>query len=83
MYFCSMKLTLAQMNPGRIGIVLDITPSHVSTKLLELGFVSGSEVEVVFQAPLKDPIAVDINGSIISLRLEEAATILIEEKFLL
>lgn len=77
-----MQLSLAQMKLGGKGIVLDITPSHISTKLLELGFVSGSEVEVVFQAPFKDPIAVDLNGSMISLRLEEAATIFIEEKIL-
>jgi Fe2+ transport system protein FeoA len=70
------------MKIGGKGVILEVTPSHISTKLLELGFISGSEIEVVFKAPLKDPIAVDLNGSMISLRLEEASTILIEEKFL-
>ena len=73
-------MSLAQMKLGGRGIVLDIAPSHLSAKLIELGFVSGSIVEVVFQAPLRDPIAVDLNGCLISLRLDEAINVLVEEE---
>ena len=74
-----MIRTLAQLNPGNKVKILSITSNHITAKLLELGFISGSEVEVVFRAPLKDPIAVELNGCIISLRLDEAVNILIEE----
>ena len=74
-----MTRTLAQLNPGNKGKILSITSNHISAKLLELGFISGSEVEVLFRAPLKDPIAVELNGCIISLRLDEAVNIIIEE----
>lgn len=74
-----MHRTLAQLHPGNRGKISDINSSHISAKLLELGFITGSEVEVVFRAPLKDPIAVELNGCLISLRLDEAVNILIEE----
>jgi ferrous iron transport protein A len=77
-----MPLSLDQIKIGTKGIVLDVSPSHIRTKLLELGFVSGSEIEVVFRAPLNDPIAVELNGFLISLRLEEASTIFIEDELL-
>jgi ferrous iron transport protein A len=73
-----MHQTLAQLHPGNKGTISGITASHISSKLLELGFISGTEVEVVFRAPLKDPIAVELNGCLISLRLDEAINILIE-----
>lgn len=76
-----MTRTLAQLNPGNKGKILSISSTHIRAKLLELGFISGSEVEVVFHAPLKDPIAVELNGCIISLRLDEAVNILIEEDY--
>ncbi|MFY7668213.1 MAG: FeoA family protein [Crocinitomicaceae bacterium] len=74
-----MTRTLAQLLPGNKGKILSISSTHISAKLVELGFISGSEVEVVFRAPLKDPIAVELNGCLISLRLDEAVNILIEE----
>ena len=75
-----MQMTLDQIGRGNKGIVSEIIESHISSKLLELGFISGSMVEVVFEAPFKDPIAVELNGSMISLRLDEASTILIEKE---
>lgn len=75
-----MSRTLADFKPGKKGKISMITPSFISAKLIELGFISGTEVEVVYRAPLKDPIAVQLNGCLISLRLDEAANIVMEEK---
>lgn len=75
-----MNRTLAQLHPGNKGRIVSISSTHISSKLVELGFISGSEVEVVFRAPLKDPIAVELNGCMISLRLDEAINILIEDE---
>jgi ferrous iron transport protein A len=43
-----------------------------------MGLISGSVIDVLFKAPLGDPIAIDIKGYILSLRLDEAATIEVE-----
>lgn len=58
--------------------IKNIEDSSFSNKLIELGFIIGQTVEVVFSAPFGDPIAVELNGSVLSLRLEEAATIEVE-----
>jgi ferrous iron transport protein A len=75
-----MQHTLAELSPGKKGKISGITPSYISAKLIELGFISGTEVEVVYHAPLKDPIAVQLNGYLISLRLDEAVNILMMEE---
>lgn len=50
--------------------------SSLTARLLEMGFVEGSEVEVIHEAPFgKDPIAVRIRGSLIALRRQEANAI--------
>jgi len=41
-------------------------------RLLDLGFRKGKELTVVRYAPLRDPMEVDLTGSHISLRVEEA-----------
>ncbi len=42
-------------------------------RLMEMGFLEGSQVEVVHEAPFGgDPIAVRVRGTLIALRREEA-----------
>lgn len=74
-YFCRMVKTLDQLNIGVKTKIINVENSTISTKLAELGFIINQEVEVVFKAPFGDPIAIELNGSIISLRLEEASLI--------
>lgn len=61
--------------------IKNILDSSFSNKLIELGFITGQTIEVVFSAPFGDPIAVELNGSVLSLRLEEAATIEVENTY--
>lgn len=49
-------------------------------RLLDLGFRKGKEMTVVRYAPLRDPMEVDMAGSHISLRVEEAAQIEVSRK---
>jgi ferrous iron transport protein A len=50
----------------------------VRQRLLDLGFVPGSLVDVIRSAPLKDPIQLKIGNDHISIRREEAAQIEVE-----
>lgn len=52
---------------------------RLKSRLIELGFRRGQEVEIVRYAPLKDPMEVFIAGSHISLRIEEAELIEVSE----
>jgi Fe2+ transport system protein FeoA len=73
-----MLQTLVDVPLGKSVVISKIEKSHISAKLVELGFTEGTTVEVAFHAPFKDPIAIELNGSIISLRRDEASTILVQ-----
>jgi len=47
--------------------------------LLELGLTIGSEVNLLYSAPLGDPIAVEVQGFVLSMRKTEADLIQIIE----
>jgi ferrous iron transport protein A len=67
-----LKQTLANTALGNRVKVNKLIASEISAKLLEMGLYHGQEVEVIFKAPFGDPIAVNIGGYILSLRLNEA-----------
>ncbi len=70
-----MKQTLATSKRGTILNVQSVKQSAISAKLIEMGLYVGQEVEVLFRAPFGDPIAVNVGGYVLSLRLNEAALI--------
>jgi len=47
-------------------------------RILEMGLIKGSEVYVEKYAPLKDPIELIIKGYHVSLRVKEAAQIIVD-----
>lgn len=49
----------------------------VCQRLLELGFTPGQDVAVMAAAPLGGPLAVTVRGTILAIRREEAACILL------
>ena len=65
------------LNFGRI-VRLDV-PGDEGRRLAELGAVPGTEVRVTRRAPLGDPIEVTLRGYELTLRLEDASKIEIEE----
>jgi Fe2+ transport system protein FeoA len=70
-----MKQTLATSDRGKILHVQSVHASAISAKLIEMGLYVGQEVEILFRAPFGDPIAVNVGGYVLSLRLNEAALI--------
>jgi Fe2+ transport system protein FeoA len=70
---------LSTIQPGKSAIVNEIADSVLRPKLMEMGVINGQELTVLFRAPFGDPIAVDVNGYMLSLRLDEAALIQVVE----
>ena len=67
---------LGELKPGEKGRIVRISgEGGIHRRLLDMGLVVGSEVEVERVAPLGDPIEVRIKGSHLALRREEAANI--------
>jgi ferrous iron transport protein A len=68
--------TLNQLRPGESGIVHALRGDGViHQRLLEMGVIEGSEVEVVRLAPLGDPLEIRVQGYHLSLRKAEAALV--------
>lgn len=69
--------SVASMKPGETAVISGFTDEQLSVKLLEMGFLPGTVVHFNFSAPFGDPVCVNISGFDLSLRLDEAATIII------
>ena len=71
-------LTLADLAPGERATVTGFATDHPPARVLEMGVLPGTAVEVVRLAPLGDPIDVRVRGYHLSLRVDEARGILVE-----
>jgi len=70
---------LHELKPGEKGRIIKVGGGGGSRRrLLDMGLVSGSEVEVERVAPLGDPVEIRIKGYHLSLRKEEAINIQVE-----
>lgn len=73
--------TLRELMPGKKGLVTKVTGSGpIRRRLLEMGVVPGSEVEMERYAPLGDPLEIKLKGYHLSLRKDEADMVEIEEE---
>lgn len=73
-----IKNTLAHLIKGEKAVIDAFTDEVMSLKLLDLGCTPGSAVSLERKAPLGDPVAFNVSGHTISMRMDEASTILIK-----
>ena len=72
-------MKLDELKPGQKGKIARVGGgSAVSRRLVDMGVVRGTTVEVIKVAPLGDPIEIKLKGYNLSLRKEEAAGIDVE-----
>ena len=73
-----MQASLALMSPGQQGIITEVGGSRgLRVRLMELGLLPGTPVEVVRRAPLDGPMHLTARGCHLSIRRADAARILI------
>ena len=66
-------MTLDKLAPGQECTIADVTLEGVELqRLLDMGFIEGTPVKVVRNAPLMDPLDIEIKGYLIALRRNEA-----------
>lgn len=71
--------TLSQLAPGERGRVVKVAgDAEAARRLMEMGLMRGTDVEVVRQAPLGDPLEVRVRGFMLTLRRAEAEHIEVE-----
>ena len=73
-----MQNTIHTLKKGEKAIIKDFDIEVIPLKLLEMGCLPGSEVELLQVAPFGDPLYLDINGSHVAIRIETAREIEVE-----
>lgn len=68
---------LSQLKIGQSAVIDSFTDKTMALKLLEMGCTPGEIVKLDRIAPLGDPIAISVSGYLLSLRKDEASTILV------
>ncbi len=70
---------LKDLEPGQKARVKKITGNgSIKRRILDIGLVPGSEIEMERYAPLGDPVEIKLKGYHLSLRKEEAENIILE-----
>jgi ferrous iron transport protein A len=58
--------------------VASVSQSELKVKLMEMGVIKGRVLTVLYRAPFGDPIAIDVDGYVLSLRKDEARLVDVE-----
>ena len=73
------SMNLRQLAPGQKASIVKITAhGELGRRIRDMGLVPGMSVQVLGRAPLRDPVALRIEGSTIALRNSEAEYIAVE-----
>ena len=72
-------MLLSELREGQTARVVRVGGNGLlRRRILEMGVVKGTEIRVEKYAPLRDPMELVLKGFHISLRVEEAAQIVVE-----
>ncbi len=68
-------LTLRDLKKGEYATIDEISDNTLKLKLMEMGCIPGEVIKLSHIAPMGDPIAIEVQGYKLSLRLSEADSI--------
>jgi len=74
-----MYKRLSEIKVGKTVVIHSFENDDIFLKLMEMGCVPGEKITVEKIAPFKDPISISVAGYQLSLRLNEAQHIFVEE----
>jgi Fe2+ transport system protein FeoA len=76
------EISLTALAPGEEALVERVgsDTTNFRQRLLEMGIIKGTQIELIRFAPLGDPIEVRVRGYRLSLRRGEAATVFVRKK---
>ena len=60
------------------GEIIFLQDSEYTVKLIDMGLFPGKRVKMIMKAPFGDPVAVDLEGYTLSLRLKEASSVFLK-----
>ncbi len=71
-------MTLTDLKPGDRARIVAWSTDVPPARLLEMGMLPGSEIELVRYAPLGDPIDIKVRGFHLSIRKSEASLVQVD-----
>ncbi len=74
-----MLKRLSDLRTGKRAVIKEFEDDDIFLKLMEMGCVPGETISIEQRAPLGDPISVFVSGYNLSLRINEAEKIWVEE----
>ncbi len=74
-----MSKKLSEIKMGQTVVINSFENDEIYLKLMEMGCLPGEKITVDQIAPFKDPISIIVSGYRLSLRLNEAQYILVDE----
>ena len=73
-------MTLAELQPGARARIVEIQgDDEAADRLMEMGLVEETALEVIRFAPLGDPMEIAVRGYHLTLRRVEAANVIVEK----
>jgi len=72
-------MRLSEVKVGKKVVIKSFNDDDIFLKLMEMGCIPGETIIVDQIAPLKDPISIVVSGYKLSLRLNEAESVIVEE----
>ena len=70
---------LSELQEGDRAIIRSFEKEEILLKLMEMGCIPGETISIEKVAPMKDPISIFISGYLLSLRIDEAESIIVEQ----
>lgn len=74
-----MKKRLSELQVGKLAVITEFENDDIFLKLMEMGCIPGEIIRIDQIAPLGDPISITVAGYHLSLRIDEAEKIWVEE----
>ena len=78
----TIPLTMSELVPGDHAVIdrLNGSSAKIRQRLLEMGLTRGTPIRLIRFAPLGDPIEIAVRGYRLSLRREEASSIIVSRR---
>ncbi|MGD6934546.1 MAG: FeoA family protein [Candidatus Bathyarchaeia archaeon] len=74
-------MRLSELKPGKKATITQIQETGPARKrLLDMGLVKGSKLQIICSAPLGDPIEIEVRDYKLTLRKREAENIIVMEE---
>ena len=74
-----IKKRLSEIEIGKKAVIISFENDDIILKLMEMGCLPGEIVSIEKKAPWGDPISIIVSGYQLSLRMNEAEKIIVEE----